>query len=46
MKIGLMGVSDSGVLYAPNGTELFWLPLRAAVLAQRIQHWFAQKTWR
>ena len=42
--IGLMGVSDNGTLYAPNGKKLFRLPLRLAVLVQKAQHWIARRT--
>jgi len=42
--IGLMGVSDNGTLYAPNGKQLLRLPFRMACLVQRIQHWFARCT--
>jgi len=42
--IGLMGVSDNGTLYAPNGKKLVRLPFRMACLVQRIQHWLAQWT--
>lgn len=45
--IGLMGVGDDGMLYAPGtGKKLFRVPLRLACVVQRIQHWFARKTWR
>lgn len=44
--IGLMGVSDNGTLYAPNGRRLIRLPLRLACLVQRIQHWVAVRTWK
>ena len=43
--IGLMGVSDNGVLFAPNGMRLLRLPRRMAFLVQRIQHWIAVRTW-
>jgi len=44
--IGLMGVSDNGVMFSPKGRRLFRLPLRLAALIQRAQHWIAQRTWR
>ena len=44
--IGLMGVSDHGAMFSPRGRKLFSLPLRLAVLIQRVQHWIAQRTWR
>jgi hypothetical protein len=45
--IGLMGVDDRGVLYAPSGRRLFRLPPRLlAFLVQRVQHWLAVRTWR
>ena len=40
-RFGLMGVSDNGTLYAPGGRKLCRLPLRLAVIVQRVQHWFA-----
>lgn len=43
--IGLMGLSDNGTLFTPNGRKLFTLPLRLALLVQRMQHWMAVKTW-
>ena len=45
MFIGLMGLGDDGMLYAPSGRRLMRLPLRLASLAQRAQHWIAQRTW-
>lgn len=44
--IGLMGLSDNGTLFMPNGQKLCKLPLRWAMLAQRAQHWIAVRTWR
>jgi len=44
--IGLMGVSDNGTLYAPDGKRLVRLPFRMACLVQRIQHLVAVRTWR
>lgn len=41
--IGLMGVSDNGTLYAPNGKRLIRLPFRLACLVQKAQHWIAAK---
>jgi len=42
--IGLMGVSDNGTLYAPNGKRLLRLPFRMACLVQKAQHWLARLT--
>jgi hypothetical protein len=44
--IGLMGLSDNGTMYAPNGKRLMRLPLRMAMLVQKAQHWIAVRTWR
>ena len=44
--IGLTGLSDNGTLYAPNGKRLMRLPMRLAMLAQKVQHWIAVKSWR
>ena len=41
--IGLMGVSDNGTLYAPNGRKLIRLPMRLAMLVQKVQHWIANR---
>ena len=46
MFIGLMGVSDKGVMFAPSGRRLFRLPARIAALVQHIQHWIAVRTWK
>ena len=46
MFIGLMGVSDSGMLITPKGNRLFRVPMFAAIIIQRIQHKIAQVTWR
>jgi len=43
--IGLMGVGGDGMLVTPSGKDLFRVPLRVAAIIQRIQHWFAKKTW-
>ena len=45
-RYGLMGVSDNGMLFLPNGKPLCCLPLRVAFFIQRVQHWIAVKTWR
>lgn len=44
--IGLMGLSDNGMMFTPSGRRLFRLPLRLAMLVQKAQHWIAVKTWR
>jgi hypothetical protein len=46
MFIGLMGVKSDNTLVTPSGRELFRVPLWAAIVIQRAQHWIAQKTWR
>ena len=43
--IGLMGVSDNGTLYTPNGKKLLRLPVKLAHLVQQVQHWIARLTW-
>jgi hypothetical protein len=42
--IGLMGVSDNGTLYAPNGKKLVRLPFQISCLVQKVQHWLARLT--
>lgn len=44
--IGLMGLKANGMLVAPNGRQLFCLPLGLASMIQRIQHKIAIFTWR
>lgn len=44
--IGLMGLKANGMLVAPNGKQLFRLPLRLAFIIQLIQHRIAIFTWR
>jgi len=46
MFIGLMGVSNNGVLITPSGRHLFKVPLFLAAIIQRIQHWIAVRTWK
>ena len=46
MFIGLMGLTDEGVLVTPKGTELCRLPFRFGILVQRVQHAIAARTWR
>jgi len=41
-RFGLMGISDDGMMFAPNGKKLFRLPLRVSAIIQRIQHWFSR----
>ncbi len=46
MIIGLMGVGSDGTLYKPNGDKFIRIPMRLAILIQRIQHRIAQWTWK
>jgi len=46
MFIGLMGVTNDGVLVTPSGIELFKVPIRIGAVIQKLQHWVAQKTWK
>ncbi len=45
MFIGLMGVTNDGVLVTPSGIELFKVPMRIGSVIQKMQHWIARKTW-
>jgi hypothetical protein len=45
MFIGLMGVTNEGVLVTPSGIELFKVPACIGSAIQKMQHWIAQKTW-
>ena len=44
--VGLMGVSSTNMLIKPNGDNLFRVPKRVAMIIQRIQHWYAKRTWK
>ncbi len=46
MFIGLMGISNDGVLVTPKGKNLFKVIVELGMVIQRVQHWIAQKTWR
>jgi hypothetical protein len=43
---GLMGVRADGMMETPSGRELCKVPLWLAWRIQRVQHWYAKKTWR
>lgn len=44
--IGLMGVSDEGMLVTPSGGNLFVVSTRLGILIQGMQHWVAKKSWK
>jgi len=43
---GLMGVSNNGMLVTPSGVNLFRVPVSWARVVQRVQHWYAARTWK
>lgn len=45
MFIGLMGVGNDGMLYTPKGSKLIRVPMRVAVVVQRVQNWIARLSW-
>jgi hypothetical protein len=46
LRIGLMGLTNDGILVTPSGTQLFSVGQWLGSKVQRIQHWIAQKTWK
>lgn len=46
MFIGLMGVSDDGILITPSGKDICKVPLWFAWKIQKIQHFIARLAWR
>lgn len=45
MFIGLMGVSNEGILITPSGKNICKVPIWVASKIQRIQHFIAKLTW-